>query len=145
MGKMANWAIFLICLQVCLIMFEGQSPEHTALWQIVINPFSWNALIFFGAVSALALAIGGGAIFFGSVAGLKTDFMVFSGMIPAVISMSIPVANLSGVIGKYTSSFFCGGIIWTSCAPSIILTIITGGILSIYTIMTIIDFWRGKD
>jgi len=159
MGRFISLVIFLVALQAILILFEGQTPANTTLWQIATQPQNWNSLTFIASIAAISLGIAAAGAFVGTIVGLKTDFMVFSAMIPGLISLCVPIINLAMVIGKYASNIFCstaifdaGGlplsadtIVWSSCPAAVWIVVITGGILGVYYIFTVIDWWRSRD
>jgi len=147
MGRLTSMAIFLIVLQAMLILFMGQAPANTPLWEIAVNPHLWNSMAFIGAITGLALGIGGAVVFLGSVAGLKTDFMVFSALIAGFISLAVPIINLALVIGDAIFPVLCPGVAgtWINCGASTWVVVVVGGTLGIYYIFTVLDWWRGRD
>ena len=147
MGRFTNLVIFLVALQAVLILFEGQTPTNTSLWQIVTQPQNWNSLTFILTISAISLGIGAAGAFVGTMFGLKTDFMVFSSMIPGLLSLCVPIINFAVMIGKYSAQIFCSpaAIDMTGCPAAMWMVIITGGVLGVYYLFTVIDWWRSRD
>jgi len=158
MGRFTNLVIFLVAVQAVLILFEGQTPANTTLWQIVTQPQNWNSLTFILVIAGISATVAAAGVAIGTVFGIKTDFMVFSSMIPGLLSLCVPIINLTGVIGKYASNFFCGtpvyvlgvpvsatAVNWTACPGAAWIVIISGGILGVYYIFTVLDWWRSRD
>ena len=148
--------MFLIVLQAVLTLFEGMTPANTSLWQVATNPQNWNNLTFILVITGISLGVLGTGAFLGAVFGLKTDFMVFSSMVPGFLSLFVPIMNFAMVIGKYMANIFCsspifsGGVPipanwnWVICPGAFWMVIITGGIMGVYYIFTVLDWWRGR-
>ena len=138
MGALSNLVIFLIALQAILILFEGSSPETTALWDVAVNPFEWNSLTLISEIVLIAGALGAAGILAGNVLGIKTDFMIYAVLVGSLLAFGAVISQLAGVIGKYACNIFCepdllvASTTWLTCPPAVWLITITCGALGLY-------------
>ena len=148
MGRLMSLMIFLVALQAILILFEGMSPAATAIWTAATNPFDWASLVLIIEIAGISLTLWGAALMIGSVLGIKTDFMIFAALISSLLTFGVVISDFAGVIGKYISGIFCAGVLasdWASCPAAVWLVTITIGILGIYYIFSVLEWWRGSD
>lgn len=145
MGRMTNLILLMIAIQVCLFLFAGTDPLSTAIWQAATNPFSWATLSFFGSIVFIASGLGFFGAWVGTLVGIKTDFMVFAVLITGLISLGYPIVGLAGVLQAHSAGVFCPGIADPlSCPMAIVITAITTGALTIYYMLTVVAWWRGR-
>ena len=150
MGALANLVIFLIALQAILVLFEGSSPEATALWDVAMNPFEWNSLTLISEIVLIAAALGAAGILAGNVLGIKTGFMIYAVLVGSLLAFGAVISQFAGVIGKYACNIFCEADIivaadtWFTCPPAVWLVTITAGALSLYYIFAVLDWWSNR-
>ena len=152
MGRLTGLLILLVAMQATLILFEGTTPETTAIWSVVTAPWEWGALGIIIEIAAIAATLYGATVLIGSVLGIKTDFMVLAVLVATLFGFGAVLAQFSGVIGKYACNIFCevgdldvAATTWTTCPAAVWFVAITAGALSLYYIFAVLDFWRGRD
>jgi hypothetical protein len=151
MGRFTGLMLFLIALQAILVIFEGATPETTAIWDVVTKPFEWGILGLIVTIAATAATLYGATILIGSVLGIKTDFMVLAILVPSLIGFGAVLSQFAGVIGKYSCNIFCeadidvAALTWSSCPAAVWLVAITAGALTLYYIIAVLDWWRSPN
>jgi hypothetical protein len=137
----------LIAIQACLIIYHDPTPENTPIWAFVNSLNQWNTIGFILGIAAIAAGIGLVGITAASVFGFKTDFLIFAPAMFGFITMGIVFTNLAKVI----QSDLIGYIFTTcdinhpiNCAP-VNLCLVPLGIVALYYVWTVVEWWRGKD
>jgi hypothetical protein len=151
MGRLTSLILFLIALQAVLIIFEGVTPEQTAIWEVVTAPFNWGALAIVLYLISIAGTLYGATVLIGSVLGIKTDFMVLAVMVGSLLSFGTVFVQFADTIGKYACNIFCdygldvAADTWSSCPAAVWIVAITVGALALYYIFAVLDWWRSPN
>jgi len=148
MGRLLSLMIFLVALQAILILFEGTTPNATAIWTMARDPFSWYSATIIAEIVAIAVGLGAAAIMLGNAIGIKTDFMIFAVLISSLMTFGAIISDFAGVIGKDLSGIFCAGTLatdWASCPAAVWLVTITVGMLGLYYVFTVLEWWKNSD
>ncbi len=157
--KLAPIIMILIILQGVIIFYdqvystescEGACVEEYALgvygdnqsslWSFAADPTDWRGsqfLIFFFTI----LAAGAGATIVGAVIGYKGDMILFFGTFTFFLALgSVPILGLYKVISRDVSFFGCETMV--TCIPAVLLWVFTGGILAVFYVLAVLDWWR---
>lgn len=157
--KLAPIIMILIILQTVIILYDqvyedapcvGECVDEyglvvyedneSALWDFVVDPTAWRSssfLTFFFTV----LAVGAGATIIGALVGYKGDMILFFGTFTFFLALgSIPILSLYSVISRDVGFFGCE--VMSTCYPAIFIWVLTGGILAIFYVLAVLDWWR---
>ncbi len=150
MAKIASFLLILGAIQLTLLLFAAPGAgDAVTFWNLWSNPTNWGTTQFIIALVGLAGLTGAVTILIGSMLGFKTDFLVFAPAVAALLGFVAIIVQLHStfVAQMYTTvcqdTFVAGvseacptlnWILWAAVSP-----------LVIYYVMTVIEFWRGRD
>jgi len=149
--KLSNMIMILLILQVSIIIFDNvvEDPDYeltaydsndTVIWDFVLDPSGWTGtslLLIFGALTAV-----GGLIGVGIYLVTKSDTALFFGIFTLLLGAgAIPIASLYKVITREVTSFGCTAM---PCTPAIIVWALTGGILAIFYVLSVLEWWSNR-
>ncbi len=149
--KLSNMIMILIILQMSIILFDSviEDPDYeltayasndTAIWDFVLDPTKWTGsslLLIFGALTAV-----GGTIGVGVYLVTKSDTALFFGVFTLLLGAgAIPIASLYNVVTRDPIVFGCTGM---PCTPAIIVWALTGGILAIFYVLSVLEWWSNR-
>ena len=157
--RLAPIIMILIILQGVIIMYDQVYPtggctgdvctgeyelisygdNKSALWNFAANPTDWRGtdfLVFFFAILAASAV----ATFVGAVVGYKGDMILFFGTFTFFLALgSVPILSLYNVITRESGFFGCTTGV---CYPAIFMWVFTGGILAMFYVLAVLDWWR---
>ena len=144
MAKLMNLFMIMIAIELSMMLYASTTPSYNPLWQVLVSP-SWNSLLILVTAGSIAVGLGwGAAVVMGSVFGLKTDFMVFAVMIPGIFTWGTLIYDFRKLLyAEFAPKFMCKA--GALCIPADVIAILTGGILALWFIFGVIDWWRGRD
>ena len=148
--KLSNMIMILIILQASIIVFDAVSvsdyeltsydSNETTVWGFVADPSGWSKtglLLIFGSLTAVAAAIGVGVYLV-----TKSDTSLFFGVFTLLLGVgAIPIVSLYNMFNRNMSFFGCSSI---PCTPAIIVWILTGGILAIFYVLSVLEWWSNR-
>ena len=148
--KLANLIMILVILQASIIIYDqvyntdyelsSYDSNKTALWNFVTDPTGWSGtglLLIFASLTAVAGVIG-----IGIYLVTKSDTSLFFGVFTLFLGLgSIPIISLYNVFMRNVSSFGCSSI---PCTPAIIVWALTGGILAIFYVLAVLEWWSNR-
>jgi hypothetical protein len=149
--------IVLIAIQVVLMVYAGQDPINSDIWEFVTNLQNWGSLKFILSLVGIAAGIGIIGIAAASTFGFKTDFLIFAPAVAGFITMGLVLTNLGRAIADEIRERFFSCLsyagdagVYASCITNqnTIVTIawaISVGPLALYYVWTIVEWWRGRD
>ena len=148
--KLAPIVMILIILQGAIILYDQVYTEsyelqaygdnESALWNFATNPTDWrdSQLISF---FFLLLVAGAGATIIGAVIGYKGDMILFFGTFTFFLALgAVPIISLYNVITREAAFFGCSAV--GVCYPSLFAWVFTGGILAVFYVLAVLDWWR---
>ena len=148
--KLSNMIMILIILQMSIVVFDAISvsdyeltsynSNDTVVWDFVLNPTGWTGsslLIIFGSLTAVAAAIGIGVYLV-----TKSDTSLFFGVFTLLLGAgAVPIVSLYNMFNRNISFFGCSSI---PCTPAIIVWALTGGILAIFYVLSVLEWWSNR-
>lgn len=148
--KLAPMIMILIILQGVIILYDqvyssdyeltAYEDNQSSIWNFVANPSDWRdtgLLTFFFAI----LGVGAVATFVGAVVGYKGDMILFFGVFTFFLALgAVPIISLYNVITREPTIYGCAAT--GVCYPSIFVWVFTGGILAIFYVLAVLDWWR---
>jgi len=157
--KLAPVIMILIILQTVIIFYdqvyshepcEGACADEyalqvyednqSALWGFVADPTNWRESQFLAFFFAI-LGVGAVATFVGAVVGYKGDMILFFGTFTFFLALgAVPILGLYTVISRDVGFFGCE--VMSTCFPAIFLWVLTGGILALFYVLAVLDWWR---
>jgi len=148
--KLANMIMILVILQMSIVVFDAVSvPDYeltsydsndTVIWDFVLDPTGWsvsNLLLVLGSLVAV-----GGVIGVGVYLVTKSDTALFFGVFTLLLGAgAIPIVSLYQMFTRNLSFFGCTTM---PCIPAIIVWALTGGILAIFYILSVLEWWSNR-
>ena len=148
--KLSNMIMILIILQMSIVVFDAISvsdyeltsynSNDTVVWDFVLNPTGWagsSLLLIFGSLTAVAAAIGIGVYLV-----TKSDTSLFFGVFTLLLGAgAVPIVSLYNMFNRNISFFGCSSI---PCTPAIIVWALTGGILAIFYVLSVLEWWSNR-
>jgi len=157
--KLAPMIMILVVLQAVILLYDQVYPtevcegdcedefglaaygdNRSMLWNFVVNPTDWRGtglLTFFFTVLAASAV----ATFVGAVVGYKGDMILFFGTFTLFLALgAVPIVSLYQVITREPTLFGCAAT--GVCYPSLFVWVFTGGILAIFYVLAVLDWWR---
>ncbi len=148
--KLSNMIMILIILQASIIIFDAvsvsdyeltsYSSNESTLWNFVADPTGWSGsalLVFFASLTAVAGLIGVGVYLV-----TKSDTSLFFGIFTLFLGFgSIPIISLYNMFMRNVNFFGCSSI---PCVPAIIVWALTGGILAIFYVLAVLEWWSNR-
>jgi len=149
--KLSNMIMILIVLQLSIIMFDNivEDPDYeltayasneTTMWDFVLNPSGWagtSLLLIFG-----SLTVVGGLIGIGIYLVTKSDTALFFPVFTLLLGIgAVPISSLYTVITRELSFFGCTSM---PCTPAIIVFALTGGLLALFYVLSVLEWWSNR-
>lgn len=135
MGKLVYLVMIVIAVQLSLLLVFGQAIPGSTLWDLFTSPASnWDNLSLTSLISDTITAISAVAIIIGTF-WVKYDFLVFAGISGVFLSFGVVLSNVWQQIKSQAAATGNGGLI---------ASLVVGPIIFLY-ILTILEFWRGRD
>jgi len=145
MGKIFNFLLLSVCIQVGLLLFAGtgsdvnisvDNGQETAVTALFTEPQDWFNNLFFTFLSAsfTAFGLGAAAVIVGTFF-VRNEWIFYAGMGAIFLSFIAPFINLWQVLSAQGSF---------GAASSIIMAMFLTPLI-ILGIVVILDFTRGKD
>lgn len=148
--KLANMIMILVILQFSIILYDSvyeddfelssYESNETTLWNFILNPSGWTGtdlLLIFATLGAVAGVIGIGVYFV-----TRSDTSLFFGVFTLLLGLgAIPIASLYNVITREVEFFGCTAI---PCVPAIMVWAVTGGILAIFYVLSVLEWWSNR-
>jgi len=131
-----------ICEGDCVDEYEltAYSDNQSAIWNFVANPTDWRGT---GLLTFLMTILAASAVatFVGAIVGYKGDMILFFGTFTFFLTLgAVPIISLYNVITRDSSFYGCAAT--GVCYPSLFVWVFTGGILSIFYVLAVLDWWR---
>lgn len=148
--RLAPIFMILIILQGSIILYDqvfaddykltAYEDNDTSLWNFATDPTGWRDTQFLAFLFAI-LATGAVATFVGAVVGYKGDMILFFGLFTFFLGLgSVPILSLYNVITRDPALFGCAAT--GVCYPSLLTWTFTGGILAVFYVLAVLDWWR---
>ena len=149
--KLANMIMILLILQMSIIVFYGvvEEPDYeltafgsndTVVWDFILNPSDWSTTDLLSKLWALTAI--GGVIAIGIYLVTKSDTSLFFPVFTLLLGVgAIPIASLYLVITDELHFFGCTAM---PCTPAIITWALTGGILAIFYVLSVLEWWSAR-
>lgn len=148
--KLANMIMILLILQMSIIMFDAVSvPDYeltpydsndTVIWDFILDPTGWTGtslLIIFAGLIGLVGAIGVGVYLY-----TKSDTVLFFGVFTLLLGIgAVPIVSLYQMFTRNVSFFGCTAM---PCTPAIIVWALTGGMLAIFYVLSVLEWWSNR-
>ena len=157
--RLAPIIMILIILQGVIILYDQVYPtggctgsecegnyslvsykdNQSALWDFAANPTDWRGS---GFISFFLLILTASAVatFVGAVVGYKGDMILFFGTFTFFLGLgAVPIISLYNVITREAGFFGCT---IGTCYPAIFAWLFTGGILAVFYVLAVLDWWR---
>jgi hypothetical protein len=135
MGKMVYLLGVVISCQLALLLVFDQAIPGSTLWNLFTNPqLSWSTLSLTSLMADTITLISATTIIAGAL-WFKSDFLVYAGITGVFLSFGIGLANVWQQIKSLSEATGNG---------ALVASIIIGPIIFLY-IITVLEFWRGKD
>ncbi len=149
--KLSNMIMILVILQMSIIVFDNvvEDPDYeltpygsndTTVLDFVVDPSGWSVsglLIFFGSLTAI-----GGVIGVGVYLVTKSDTALFFPVFTLLLGAgSVPILALYKVITRELNFFGCTAM---PCTPAIIVWALTGGILALFYVLSVLEWWSNR-
>lgn len=149
--KLANMIMILIIIQASILVFDAVSTpdfelssygsNESVVWNFVSNPTGWagsDFLLYFISLTAVAGTIGVGVYLV-----TKSDTSLFFGVFTLLLGLgAIPIISIYNVFNRNAAFFGCSSI---PCTPSLIAWILTGGILAVFYVLSVLEWWSGRN
>lgn len=148
--KLANMIMILLILQMSIIVFDAVSvsdyeltaydSNDTAVWDFILDPSGWSGsslLLIFGALTAI-----GGVIAIGIYLVSKNDTSLFFPVFTLLLGVgAIPITSLYLMFTRNINFFGCTAM---PCTPLIIVWALTGGVLAIFYVLAVLEWWSNR-
>ena len=148
--KLANMIMILLILQMSIIVFDAVSvPDYeltaydsndTVVWDFILDPSGWtlsSLLLIFASLTAV-----GGAIAIGVYLVTKSDTSLFFPVFTLLLGVgAIPIISLYQMFTRNIGFFGCTAI---PCLPATIAWALTGGILAIFYVLSVLEWWSAR-
>ncbi len=148
--KLANMIMILLILQMSIIIFDAVSvPDYeltaydsndTVVWDFILDPTGWTGtslLLLFATLTAV-----GGAIAIGIYLVTKSDTSLFFPVFTLLLGIgAIPIVSLYQMFTRNVSFFGCAAM---PCTPAIIVWALTGGMLAIFYVLSVLEWWSNR-
>jgi len=148
--KLSNMIMILVILQASILLYDavaGDDYELTSyesnesvIWNFVADPSGWTGtslLLIFGSLTLVSGAIGVGVYLV-----TKSDTSLFFGVFTLLLGAgAIPIVSLYNMFNRNISFFGCNSI---PCTPAIIVWALTGGILAILYVLSVLEWWSNR-
>lgn len=146
MAKLINMFIVLIAVQACLILYAAPMSTTSGgnMWEFVMDLDNWASVTFLVSLIGFAgLALGGIAA---GAFGYKADLLIWAGAIAGFISLGSIFVNLANVLrDDLIARVFVGPTCTiASCPPVTYFVGITIGVVALFYVWTVIEWWRGN-
>jgi len=153
--KLASMILILIVLQGTIMLYDGlydtsidedlnpYGDNETTMWEFAMNPTSWNDspfVILIAGIAVLGIGFIVAGIFLNTPSDTALFFPIFIGLI--AIGM-VPVGSLSIVFTREVAMFGCTGADM-SCLPALLTWVFTGGVLAVFYILSVLEWWSGR-
>jgi len=148
MARLVTMFIILIAIQACILLYHDSSPMDNALWTFVNGMDSWGSLDFVLAIFGIAAGLYGVGIAVGTIFGTRTDTLIFASAVAGFLSIGYVFSNLAGIIrAELIGRIFttCIGQPLAFCTPVNLMIAVTIGPFALYYVMTVWDWWKGRD
>ena len=114
--------------------------NDTAIWDFVANPSDWSGsglLLILCTLTAI-----GGLIGVGVYLVTKSDTALFFGVFTLLLGAgAVPIASLYEVFTRNVEFFGCTSM---PCAPATLVFALTGGILAIFYVLSVLEWWSNR-
>jgi hypothetical protein len=153
--RLANMLMILFIIQATIILYDnvftgtGSSAytltsydsNQTSIWNFMTDPTAWSDDIFLAAV----LALGTGAVAFiaiGTFLNTPSDTSIFAPIMIILIGAgAVPILSLYNVFTRNIAMFGCTAL---PCFWATFFWLITGGILALFYILAVLEWWSGR-
>jgi len=148
--KLSNMIMILVILQASILLYDavaGDDYELTSyesnesvIWNFVADPSGWTGtslLLIFGSLTLVSGAIGVGVYLV-----TKSDTSLFFGVFTLLLGAgAIPITSLYLAFTRNVEAFGCTEM---PCMPAIIVFALTGGILAILYVLSVLEWWSNR-
>ncbi len=151
--KLANMIMILVILQASIILYDAialpdetdyeitpYNSNETIIWGFVTDPTGWSLtgfLLIFGSLVTV-----GGAIGVGVYLVTKSDTALFFPIFTLLLGAgAIPIVSLYNVFTRDLEIFGCTAL---PCIPAILLWGLTGGILAVFYVLSVLEWWSNR-
>jgi len=131
-----------ICEGDCEEEYEltAYADNQSALWKFATDPTGWRTTGFLTFLFTI-LAASAVATFVGAVVGYKGDMILFFGTFTFFLTIgAVPIVSLYNVITRDPTFYGCAAT--GVCYPSLFVWVFTGGILAVFYVLAVLDWWR---
>jgi len=151
--KLSSMIIFMVILQAVIMFYTGLAPtddfemvpyedNDTVIWNFATDPTGWKTtpllviILALGAISAAFIATG---LFLRT----PSDTAIFSPIFLTLIAAgSVPILSLYTVFSNNYAMFGCE--IDAVCLPSLWAWAITGGLIGLLYVISVLEWWSGR-
>lgn len=137
MGKMFNALLLVFAIEVAFILFPAPDYSTTSLLSFLQNPFLWTAETWFSNILNSVTALGATAIIVGSFITGR-DWIWRAGLVATFLTFGAVTFQLWLFLNAHLTY------IGVDAGRSIITTVLASP-LTLYFVMTSLDFVSGKD
>lgn len=160
--KLANMIMILVIIQASIVLFDNifqntgytnaayvtnssnDTSSYNTVWSFIADPTGWGSTSFLGSFTGLLSMGAVGAIAVGVYLITKSDTTLFFPIFILLLGFgSIPIYSLWTVFHRDYSIFGC--VSGAACPLATFGWVITGGLLAIFYVLSILQWWSGRD
>jgi len=152
--KLASMILILIVIQGVVMIYdqvydpddplgliEGYGDNETSVWDFVQDPTPWNSTVLIAGLIGLGI-IATGFIVAGIFFNTPSDTAFFGPVFTLLIAVGmVPILSLRNVFVRNAATFGCDTL---ACPQATIAWIFTGGIIGIFYILSVLEWWSGR-
>jgi hypothetical protein len=151
--KLSSMLLLLVILQVTIMFYWGLDPgddfgmeayedNETVIWHFVTDPTDWKLTPFLILLFGLGI-LGTSFIVVGIFISTPSDTAIFSPVFGMLLAAgAVPIISLYQVFRDNYLLFGCE--IDTICSTSLWVWILTGGIIGLFYVLSVIEWWSGR-
>lgn len=156
--KLMPMIMLLVVLQLTIMVFDttydqahyNLNPYNVTsqinnsspnVFDFIMDPTGWGDSAFLGIwIGLISVA---GAIGIGVYLYTKSDLALLFGAFTALLGFgAIPIISLYNIINREIALFGCT--VGSVCVPSLLIWGLTGGLISIFYVGSVIEWWSGR-
>jgi len=149
--KLSNMIMVLVIIQAAIIMYDqvyssdyeltAYDSNETIMWDFIADPTGWSSTALLIALIAIGAA-GAAFIIVGTFLSTPSDTALFSPIFILLLGVgAIPIVSLYHVFTRNVALFGCTSM---PCAPATWLWVFTGGIIGLFYILSVLEWWSGR-
>ena len=151
--KLSSMLMLMIILQATIMFYTGIAPtddfsmepfedNDTAIWSFSADPTGWKTTTFLALLFGLGV-LGSAFIATGLFLRTPSDTAIFSPVFAMLLAAgAVPFFSLYEVFRNNYAMFGCSA--GTVCATSFWVWIFTGGIIALFYVVSVVEWWSGR-